>query len=154
MKLVFFIYYKIRKKCTIPHQGSVFFNVATMLSSLSMYDCFISMPQLGQLGIRVLIPIDLARTVALHVHNKKLPLNVFTLRQCCLLKQTLSSILPSLLAAQSTWPATPLQRARQSGRAHVRVSQAHQVQPSYIVHGLERTRHMRAAEEGASPRQW
>jgi len=60
------------------------------------------MPELGQLGIVVLIPIDLARTVALHVHNKKLPLNVFTLRQCCLIKQTLSSILPSLLAAQST----------------------------------------------------
>jgi len=36
----------------------------TMLSSLILYDSFISISQLGQLTIGVLIPIDSARTIS------------------------------------------------------------------------------------------
>jgi hypothetical protein len=51
-------------------------------SSLTIYDCFISTPQHGQLAGGVLIPIDSARTVSFHEQNLNLPLPVFTLSQC------------------------------------------------------------------------
>ena len=70
----------------------------TMLSSLILYDCFISMPQLGQLATGVLIQIDSTRTVSVHVHNLKLPLPVSTLSECCSPKRTLSSSLSYLVS--------------------------------------------------------
>ena len=98
--------------------------IAATLSSLIIYDCFISIPQLGHFAGGLLIPIDSARTISLDIQNLKVHLPVFTLSECCSPKQTLSSSLLSLIAAKSTWPAIPLQRARQCGRARARVPES------------------------------
>jgi hypothetical protein len=93
-----------------------------------MYDHFLSILQLGQLAIGVLIPIDSARTVSLHAQILKLALPVFHIELESMLltsKRILSPSHLTLLSAQSTGPATPLQSARQCGRARARVSQAH-----------------------------
>ena len=59
-----FFYIKSEKK-TMHHSTLRINNSSTtMLSSLILYDSFISISQLGQLTIGVLIPIDSARTIS------------------------------------------------------------------------------------------
>jgi hypothetical protein len=45
--------------------------IAATLSSLIIYDCFISIPQLGHFAGGLLIPIDSARTISLDIQNLK-----------------------------------------------------------------------------------